>query len=198
MSGSEEEVIPCKVVLLGNSGVGKTSMCSRWINGTFDYSLVPTIGALYQKKSLMVSNHHIEIFLCDTAGQEQYQSIAPLYTRSASSIIITTSVDDPNSFNDIQIWFSLVKESVIDIPPTLLAINKVDLENNNETAEYVRKYKNLLSDVIVCSARTGEGIDTLFNTAAIKSFEFIERKNEKNSHNIIQSKNKKSMKESCC
>ena len=198
MESSAEEAIPCKVVLLGNSGVGKTSICSRWVNGDFQNATVPTIGVLTSKKSITVFNHPLEISLWDTAGQEQYHSITPLYARSATSIIIATSIDDPNSFDDIQVWSSLVKESVLDIPPTLLAINKVDLENSNKAAEYLGKYRYLFSDVIVCSAKTGEGIDTLFKTAAVKSYEFIEKKNEKNSQKIASASIEKSRKTPCC
>ena len=175
----DADVIPCKIVILGDSGVGKTSICKRWVNGTFEGNLTPTIGSNFEKKTVNIANHKLAVSIWDTAGQEQYRSIAPLYTRSASSVIITTSVDDKNSFDDIQDWLSLVRESTADMPPTLLAINKSDLAPFETITEIIRQFKNLVSTVVLCSARTGEGIDNLFNTAAFTSYEFLTKACEK-------------------
>ena len=194
----EEGGIPCKVVILGDSGVGKTSICQRWVNGTFDSSIKPTIGSNYQKKTLNIANHRLDICLWDTAGQEVYRSIAPLYARSASSIIIATSVDDKNSFDDIQDWLSLVTDSTSETPPMVLAINKADLQVNDFISDIINQFKNIFTSIIICSARTGEGIDNLFNTAAFNSYKFITKAFNNEDSTSITAKHKSTKQNAGC
>ena len=195
----KEDEIPCKVVILGDSGVGKTAICQRWVNGTFEPTVKPTVGTNYQKKTVQIANHKLTISLWDTAGQEMYRSIAPLYARSASSIIITTSVDDKQSFDDIQDWLSLVSDSTPETPPIVLAINKADLQVNDFISDIINQFKNIFNSIVICSARTGEGIDNLFNTAAFNSYKFLTKTflNEESTSIAVNPKSQKSA-SGCC
>ncbi|EAY10951.1 Ras-related protein, putative [Trichomonas vaginalis G3] len=77
-------LLTCKIVLLGNSGVGKTSIINKWINGTFDYDAKPTIGADHQTKTVTIRDNTVNAFIFDTAGGEQFQSLTPAYIRNST------------------------------------------------------------------------------------------------------------------
>lgn len=166
----------CKIVLLGNSGVGKTSAVTRWTSGTWQSAIKPTVGANHQRKKVTVDGDDVDLFLWDTAGQEQFQALTPLYARSATAAIIVASIIDIASFNSLQTWIDLVNNSCDSQPPLLLAVNKIDLTENNVLTrdEIEDKYKSMFDDIFYISAATGEELDNLFMQAAIKGYHFIQ------------------------
>lgn len=166
----------CKVVILGNSGVGKTSLINRWTTGTWSTTVKPTIGANHQRKTVQFSETFVDVFVWDTAGQEQFQSLTPLYARSAACAIVTASITDSLSFEAIQTWIDLLKNACEVMPPLILAVNKIDLLNSNavKTQEEVEsEYGQLFSAVFFVSAQSGEAVDNLFVYAAQMGYEFM-------------------------
>lgn len=89
-----------KVILLGDAGVGKTSICNRKLYGEFRQEK-PTIGIGNSKILIKLDNDNIELSIWDTAGQEEYHSIAPLYIKSALCVIIVASLFDSSSIEHI-------------------------------------------------------------------------------------------------
>ena len=172
----EQNEVFYKVVVLGSSGVGKTAVCKRWIDNEFYENSQPTIGLSYFNKKATVANHEITISLWDTAGQEIYKGIAPLYTRSANAILIFASPENNESITNLPNWISIVKESSAEMPPIILAINKTDLGNKEKIDEIVNQNKADFDSVILCSAKTGDGIDLLFSEAAALAFENMSKK----------------------
>ena len=153
-----------KAVILGDSGVGKTALVTRWTTGSFSPQIRATVGANHQRKRVTIDKQEVDIFLWDTAGQEVFQALTPLYARSSSAAIITTSVDLPDSFKNIDKWIELLNTSTEELPPIILAVNKVDLESERvvtteEGQDYADKKGLIFYEV---SAKTGEGIDMLF------------------------------------
>ena len=88
MSNYNLEIYTCKVVLLGESAVGKTSLATRFVNNQFSEFEESTIGAAFLSKALTINNKTIKFEIWDTAGQERYQSLAPMYYRGAKVGII--------------------------------------------------------------------------------------------------------------
>ncbi|EAX87909.1 small GTP-binding protein, putative [Trichomonas vaginalis G3] len=195
-----------KVVLLGNSGVGKTSLCNQWIDGKFDLSLTSTIGSNFKPKKIKLMHRDVTVSLWDTAGQEQFKSLVPLYTRAASCAIIVGDVNDESSFEDSYVWQSLVLESNAECPPLILALNKVDLLRDNlqiKMDHFVEKYCQDYDSVCICSAKTGEGIDHVFEIAASKAVEYsdkIRHQQDASSNSLTDSSgsNSKNKKNKCC
>ena len=111
----EEEGRHCKVVLLGESGVGKTSIISRFINDTFEDGLVTTTGASYAGKDLVFKDYNNQIVrfeIWDTAGQEKYRSLTQIFYKDASIAILVYDITNEESFEEVKnYWYEQIKES---------------------------------------------------------------------------------------
>ncbi|OHT09490.1 small GTP-binding protein [Tritrichomonas foetus] len=169
-----------KIVLLGDSGVGKTSVAFRWTTGIWQDSIQPTIGANHQRKVVHLENQDVDVYVWDTAGQEQYRALTPLYSRSSSCAIIMAAANDPSSFDSLSTWQELLfgsQASSERVPPSILAINKIDLYDEKESFftrdEIDERYAQKFESIMYVSARTGEGIDDMFVMAADAAFKFM-------------------------
>ena len=103
----------CKVVLLGESGVGKTSIISRYVTGTFDEKCESTNGASYSRKQVKLPKIKKEILfdIWDTAGQERYRSLTKFFYKDASIAILVYDVTDEHSFEELEnFWYNQLKE----------------------------------------------------------------------------------------
>lgn len=194
-----------KIVLLGNSGVGKTSLCQKWTEDTFNAHSKTTVGSHLHPKKIRICQRDVNVSVWDTAGQEQYKSLVPLYTRSASCAIIVGDIMDKISFEDTYEWQSMILESNNERPPLILALNKVDLVQDNvqETmAKYVEQYGHDYDGVCICSAKTGEGIDNVFDIAARKAIEYsdkVRHAQDSSSHSLEDANaNSRNKKRGCC
>jgi small GTP-binding protein len=129
-----------KVVLLGNAGVGKTCITNQFVRSEFPVNSESTIGAAFNKLSLVVNNKYFDIEFWDTAGQERYKSLAPMYYRGAHLVIIVYDITDLYSYDCAKNW---IKEITNKLPNScfLLFGNKTDLEDN-------RKVNTLDNDIL--------------------------------------------------
>ena len=97
-----EDAKTIKVVILGESGVGKTSIISRFINDTFDEELVTTTGASYVSKSMKFDKNQVLNFeIWDTAGQEKYRSLTQIFYKDASIAILVYDITNKDSFEEL-------------------------------------------------------------------------------------------------
>ena len=128
---------PYKVVTIGNSGVGKTSLIIRAVHGKFNTELNATIGASYETYRAIVDNKIIELNIWDTAGQERYQSLIPLYLRGALAILIVIDVSIPEPLEGIGEYFETVKNSVPKCGLIYLVANKSDIFNQSLSSDLI-------------------------------------------------------------
>lgn len=192
---ASEPTLCCKIVMIGNSGVGKTSLSLRWINGEFNKTMEPTIGANHMTKRISVEGQDVNIFMWDTAGQEQFKSLAPVYTRSAAAVVLVVSTTDMESVNSIDYWVNVICETNDVIPPFILAINKNDLRKPDPAMEsYINSKINKFEGIFFVSALTGEEIDNLFLGAASAGYHFVV--NHANHHVTATFQNSKQVQ--CC
>jgi small GTP-binding protein len=163
-----------KVVILGDSGVGKTSIVIRWMTGIFPRNEIPTIGANHQMKRVQLDTHEVELFIWDTAGQEQFRSLTPLYVRSASVAILTASITDRISFQNLNDWIEILLSSTDPNPPIILAVNKIDVTEGRELTqnEIDEKYRERFAGVFFVSALENIEIENLFMAAAQAGYQF--------------------------
>lgn len=147
-----------KCVLLGASGVGKSSLARRWIHGCFDEASEPTIGAVFLTKQMTVGNSAVQLELWDTAGQERYQSLTPLYYRGASVAIIV--YDASQATNDVDVWRQRLHDTT---PHAIVAVvaNKCDL------CQDLPPTKDDL--VFHTSAKTNQNVDALFEAVVSRA-----------------------------
>jgi small GTP-binding protein len=155
-----------KIILLGDSGVGKTSIARRQVQGSFEFKMTPTVGASHLRATMCVAGEAVELMLWDTAGQEQFASLVPMYARGAHVCIIVASIVNPDSCENIAAWRDRLNEAGY-CPPIVVAVNKMDLVDGAPLD--VTALRDQLSSFPVLyfvSARNGEGIDQLFLNVA--------------------------------
>jgi small GTP-binding protein len=155
-----------KVILLGNAGVGKTSLAHRWIHHTFDPMSAPTVGASNFFKEITLETRTIKVTLWDTAGQEQFRAIAPLYVRGSRAAIVVTAADFPDSFHAIPNWLDLLGSTQVESIPAILAVNKIEIldpASDEELEKLIAMYGSHFVAVFYVSAATGERVDELFS-----------------------------------
>jgi small GTP-binding protein len=167
--------VSVKAVLLGDSGVGKTSLARRWTTGLFHQTPTTTVGANHHKKRMLVDGEQVDVFLWDTAGQEQYQALTPLYVRSAAVGIIVAVINDAATFDHIRDWVALLAAATDVTPPIVLAVNKVDAVGEPAPREEAiqAEYQARFSGLFFVSAVTNEGVDNLFAFAAQTGYAFV-------------------------
>ena len=110
-----ENAQSCKVVLLGESGVGKTSIISRFINNVFGENIISTTGASYAGKTMTFDEFEgkaIKFEIWDTAGQEQYRSLTKIFYKDAAAAILVYDITRKDSFLELKnYWYDQVKET---------------------------------------------------------------------------------------
>jgi len=161
---STEAGIDAKIVLLGNAGVGKTSLGLRYVNGTFTKDQQSTLGASFLTKRATFGDRKLKFQIWDTAGQERFRSMAPMYYRGASAAILVYDITSEESFENVKTW---VKELGLCEPSDIviaIAGNKDDLHEYRQVRfekalEYATSINAVLCEV---SAKDNKGIDDLF------------------------------------
>lgn len=162
-----EDIPKYKVIMMGDAGVGKTSLAIQYAQGTFDFRMSPTVGSSHIKARTTIEDRQIELMIWDTAGHERFNSLIPIYSRGAHACVIVASVVNNDSCTHIVKWISIIKETEPDCP-LLLALNKIDLvEDTLPNLSYLRdSYASGIEDVFYTSARSGDGVDHLFHAVA--------------------------------
>jgi len=154
---------PCKLVLLGNTNVGKSAILLRYVSHEFLPAPVPTVGASFTTKRLpQTDGSVIKLELWDTAGQERYRSLIPMYYKDATAAIVVFDVSSADSFHGAKEWVQEVK--INSNPDTLihLVANKIDLERavpQEEASSFAQENDLALYEM---SAKTGEGVVEAF------------------------------------
>jgi small GTP-binding protein len=133
-----------KVLLVGDSGVGKTNITTRFVKDQFDVESKATIGVEYASKKLKIDGMHIKAQIWDTAGQERYQSITRAYYRGSKGAFIVFDITKKQSFNSIENWLAELKKSADHNITVILLGNKSDLDADRQvsTDEALMKAKD--------------------------------------------------------
>jgi Ras-related protein Rab-5C len=144
-----------KVVLMGASSVGKTSLVIRFSRGTFAAGSESTIGAAFVSRE-------VALHVWDTAGQERYRSLVPRYSQGAAAIVIVFDLTDGDTFSSAKEWFAEAKENH---PPGVvwfLVGNKVDMPTKVDV-EKAKEFVNAEGlNYVETSAKTGQNVSELF------------------------------------
>ena len=156
-----------KFVLLGDSGVGKSNILSRYLTNEFDKSSKATVGVEFGSKEFKIENDNkiIKVQIWDTAGQERYRSIAKSFYQGAKGYLFVYDITKKNSFDNINNWLSNTQNLVDETNISKILIgNKSDLESERQvkTDEGIEKAKELDMAFIETSAFNGNNIDEAF------------------------------------
>lgn len=137
-----KEVISFKVITIGDSNVGKTSIIRRYVYNVFDEDTMSTIGLSFSfKEVILKSGEKINLKLVDTAGQEKYHSLTTSYFKNSDCVLFVFDYGNLDSFNHIQKWVEDFTNNTtqIDIPKYLIG-NKEDLDEKKVTKEMIENF----------------------------------------------------------
>ncbi|XP_076014960.1 EF-hand calcium-binding domain-containing protein 4B [Genypterus blacodes] len=123
-----------KVVLVGNSSVGKTSLLRSFCEGRFHPATTATVGIDYSVKTLILDSTLVAMQLWDTAGQERYRSITKQFFRKADGVVLMYDVTVMESFKAVRPWLANVQEAAGEGVPVLLLGNKMDMDRDREVS----------------------------------------------------------------
>lgn len=119
--------VTLKYVVVGDSGVGKTSLLVRYFQDSFQADYMNAIGVEFKIKRIEANNCQITLYIQDTAGQERFRNITKSFYKGAHGIILTYSITDPVSFNHIERWIDQIKEVSNAETDMILVATKADL-----------------------------------------------------------------------
>ena len=173
MQGQGPKVPGCKVVLIGESGVGKTCIISRYITGSFDSNTTSTNGASYCSKNVKYENlgKNLLLDIWDTAGQEKYKSLTKFFYKDAAVAILVYDITRKESFESIRdYWYGQVQENGSKNIVLGIAGNKCDLYEEeavpeSEAREFAQKIGAIFE---LTSAQNNTGINELFQNVGNK------------------------------
>ena len=187
MSTPQQSDIAKKIVLIGDSGVGKTCIISRFVSGDFNKNTNSTDGASYATKKLVLPKlkTSINLDIWDTAGQERYKSLTKFFYKDAAMIIMVYDVTLKTSFDNLkEYWYREVQELSEKNFVLGIAGNKSDLYEREQVSEKeAREYAKSINAVFgLTSAQNNTGIDQLFEDIGMKFLEpnFQEKMEENN------------------
>lgn len=186
-----------KLVLLGDSSVGKSSIVHRFVKDSFDEFRESTIGAAFLSQTIQLDKYEgtiIKFEIWDTAGQERYKSLAPMYYRNANAALVVYDITDKESLVKAEEWVNELKSKVKDDDLVICLVgNKLDLVELKEKeklvsqsdAERYAKEQDLLFHEV--SAKTGKGVASIFQE--IGENLYLKKQNSQLSQSHQQSNN---------
>ncbi|OQR68955.1 ras-related protein Rab-7a-like [Tropilaelaps mercedesae] len=169
---SSRKKVLLKVIILGDSSVGKTSLMNQYVNKKFSSQYKATIGADFLTKEVMVDNKLVTMQIWDTAGQERFQSLGVAFYRGADCCVLVYDVTSPTTFKSLESWRDefLIQASPRDPEnfPFVVIGNKIDLENRSITAKRAQSWCQSKNSIpyFETSAKEALYVDEAFATVA--------------------------------
>ena len=206
----DDNIPSCKITLIGDSGVGKSSIIGRFITGFFNEEMNSTLGLNYSQKFYEKNGKKISLNLWDTAGQEKFRSLGNNFYKDSFIIIIVYDICNKASFQSIkEVWYPDIQRFGEKVNIIALVGNKKDKYEEEEVPEEEAKSyaKEIDANFFLVSANSGDGIEQMFQSLADNFFdiEFIKKIDEAKESRIdsivldrASSRVDKSKNKSCC
>ena len=200
MDNNDKDGKNVKIILLGESGVGKTSIINRYLNNEFASESLSTLGSYTSKKEIIKNKTKYLLDIWDTSGQEQYHSITNLFINGSDIVILVYSIDSKSSFTGLDFWYNSVMEklgndnfilAIVGSKSDLALEEQVSEEEGKKFAEEKKAKFKLVSVKIDL-----KGINTLFDSLMDEYISISKNKNQ--SEKVVVSKPKKSKKKKLC
>ncbi|KAB0396293.1 hypothetical protein E2I00_015528 [Balaenoptera physalus] len=148
-----------KLLLIGDSGVGKTCLIIRFAEDNFNNTYISTIGIDFKIRTVDIEGKKIKLQVWDTAGQERFKTITTAYYRGAMGIILVYDITDEKSFENIQNWMKSIKENASAGVERLLLGNKCDMEAKRKVQKEQadKAFSSLARDILLKSGGRRSG-----------------------------------------
>ena len=159
-----------KILLIGDAGVGKSSILLRFTDDSFEEHLASTIGVDFKVKTVSLGGKTVKLTIWDTAGQERFRTLTSSYYRGCHGIILVFDVNERSSFDNLKQWLDeLELYSTTAHSSKLLVGNKIDLEDRQVTEQEATDFARQQAMMYLeCSARTRVGIRQAFEEVVLK------------------------------
>lgn len=157
-----------KLVLIGDSGVGKSCLLLRFADDAFTESYITTIGVDFRFRTIRLDDKVVRLQIWDTAGQERFRTITSAYYRGADGIVLVYDTTDKTSFSHIDEWLLEVNRYANENTCKILVGNKCDLNGEKQvsTADAQKKATELGVECIEASAKDATNVDVAFQKIA--------------------------------
>ncbi|KAL1516586.1 hypothetical protein ABEB36_000482 [Hypothenemus hampei] len=180
MASSSSNGIPnFKVVLLGEGCVGKTSLVLRYVEDKFNKKHITTIQASFLNKKINIDGKRITLAIWDTAGQEKFHALGPIYYRSSNGAVLVYDITDQDSFQKVKTWVKELRKMLGQEVSLAIVGNKIDLEKDRYASKVGAQH-------FFTSAKLNDGVEEMFLSLAK---EMIQKNEEKQSHGNLSRQN---------
>jgi Ras-related protein Rab-1A len=194
-----------KILLIGNSSVGKSSIFNRYVDNCYSDLSVSTIGVDFKIKTLKINNKIIKLQIWDTNGQERFKAITNSYYRNSHGIIVVFDITDRKSFTGLRNWLNDA-DRYSENTCKILVGNKSDLNDNREvTYEEAKEFADAKELIYIeVSAKKTINIDSIFETLTTDlvkntvNHTLSNKKNIPNTTGYISLIEKENIKKNCC
>ncbi|AWO96554.1 Ras-related protein Rab-13 [Scophthalmus maximus] len=174
-----------KLLLIGDSGVGKTCLIIRFAEDNFNSTYISTIGIDFKVKTIEVDGKKVKLQVWDTAGQERFKTITTAYYRGAMGIILVYDITDDKSYENIQNWMKSIKENASAGVSRMLLGNKCDIEAKRKVS------KETGEKLCVCRQQLAKDHGIRFFETSAKSSINVEESFLSLARDILQKSSKK-------
>ncbi|KAK9817838.1 hypothetical protein WJX72_002917 [[Myrmecia] bisecta] len=191
-----------KILLIGDSGVGKSSLLTRFTADSFDDFTTPTIGVDFRLKFVTLQGVRLKLTIWDTAGQERFRTLTSSYYRGAHGVIYAFDVTRRETFESLEdIWMREVDMySTIESAVKMVVANKVDMPQQREVtheegATFARKHNCLFVET---SAKTNEHVSLAFEELCLKMLDKPELLQDAQGTSVLVGQRQPHSRSSCC
>jgi small GTP-binding protein len=184
-----------KVCICGQQGVGKTAVLHRRITASFSAGYAPTIAAAFATVVEFVGEKQVSLNIWDTAGQEKYHSMMPLYFRNVACVLLVIDCSSTQSWEFVKTWIDKDLIGIFPRPLVYIAINKTDLVAATNIAELQKWAEGMKFPCYLTSAFNGTGINELFG--AMAQGVLVQKKERRAPDETSQSGDKRDAAECC-
>jgi small GTP-binding protein len=177
-AGPNQARLLIKIVVVGASSVGKSSIVQRLVHDRFLESGTTTCGADFYTYQCPVDNQMVRLQIWDTAGQERFRSISRSYFRNAAGAVLVYDITSLSSFDELADWLNDIQKLCLPNAYVLLVANKIDREEERQVSQqqvddFCKEHKIA---VVETSARNGKGVKEAFHRLALDVFVRVKAK----------------------
>lgn len=192
-----------KILLIGDTGVGKSCLLLRFVDDTYTESYISTIGVDFKIKTVTIDGRVVKMQIWDTAGQERFRTITSSYYRGAHGIIVVYEVSDMTSFQNVKQWLQEIERYASEDVSIMLVGNQMDRpEKKVVHFDTAKEFADLRGYTLIeASAKTSENVEKTFLTFAeeiVKKLREQEGKPPKEQETVVVNGNQARNHAGCC
>ena len=188
-----------KIMVLGESKVGKTSLIKRYTKDQFGGVYLTTVGMDFQDKIIEIEDKKVRLQVWDTAGQERFRNVTKSYFQSSQGLLVVYDITDKESFEKINFWMENIKKNAPENVKLILVGNKCDLANERKVTieDGENKARNYNIKFFESSAKDGTNVNELFFYLANEIYQDEKTKGKDNKKTMQLNANQKEKKKCC-